>query len=332
MAAPTATPEATATEAAPEATSANTISTGSEALDKVGAVIDTGETPWGPVAGFDAIWLQVAVNGGGAVVRIDPATNQVAATIELDVLPIAGGPDSPVVSVAIGEQGVWATGWRGASPEAAEGVLLRIDPDTNEIAQTIELPLRPRGLAIDDSGAIWVSSHIDNSVVGVDSESGSVLATLEIEHPWAIALSPDALWVANNDDGSLTQIDLATTEVVETFMTGAWMIPNIKYGADALWLSNFNPEAVGEVQRIDPATGEPIARIAMSGPGDIAIDEQGVWVLSNATQEITQIDPATNQVVAHYTGGPPDLWGIAAGYGSVWVSNVMEGTLTRIDP
>jgi hypothetical protein len=333
VAAPTATPEATATEAAPESTSANTISTGAEALVRTSAVIDTGEAPWGPVAGFDSIWLQVVANGGGTVVRIDPATDEVAATIELDVLPIAGGPDSPVVTVAVGEAGVWATGWRGATPEDAKGVLMRINPETNEVDQTIELPIRPRGLAVDDDGTIWVSSHIDSAIVRVDATSGDVLATVDVNVPWNITLSPEALWVAGNDEeSSLTEIDPATNQVVETKPSGAWMIAALRYGADSLWLSSFNPEAVGEVQRIDPESGEVIARVALSGPGDIAIDDNGVWVLSNATQEVTQIDPATNQVVARYKGGPPDLWGIAAGYDAVWVSNVMDGTLTRIDP
>lgn len=167
----------------------------------------------------------------------------------------------------------------------------------------------------------------------MEATTGNVLSTLSVNVPWNITLSPDDLWVAGNDEQSgLTEIDPATNEVVETKPSGAWMIAALKYGADSLWLSSFDPEAVGEVQRIDPESGEVIARIVLSGPGDIAVDDNGVWVLSNVTQEVTQIDPVTNTVVARYEGGPPDLWGIAAGYGAVWVSNVMDGTLTRIDP
>jgi virginiamycin B lyase len=45
---------------------------------------------------------------------------------------------------------------------------------------------------------------------------------------------------------------------------------------------------------------------------------------------ITQIDPATNAVVKQWFGAGGDS--IRAGHGSVFLSNLREGNLWRIDP
>ncbi|HEX5164412.1 MAG TPA: hypothetical protein VFV93_03365, partial [Thermomicrobiales bacterium] len=260
----TATPQATATEA----TTANPISTGTDALDRIGAVIDTGTTPWSPAAGFGSIWLSIAVDGVSHVARFDPATGEVIATISLDALPAAPGPHSPRADVVIGAEGVWASGWRGTDATSADGVLVLIDPETNAIARTLELPIAPRSLAVDDAhGTIWASSNVENRVVCMDTESGEVLAKIDVAVAERIELVPDALWVSADDNyGTLTRIDLATYAVVDRVLNGPVYMPGLTYGAGSLWISAVSSDVVGEVQRLDPVSGTVIARIPMSGP------------------------------------------------------------------
>ncbi len=303
-------------------------------LDNVSDVIEPGVTPWGPVAGFDSIWLSIAIDGVSHVARIDPATGSMTATISLDALPAAPGANSPVAVVAIGRDGVWASGWRGTDAASAKGVIVLIDPDTNAIVRTIETSIRPRALAIDDEGTtVWASARFEGRVVRINAETGTVLASFDISFADQIEIVPGAIWVASSDEyGTLTRIDLETNTIVDRIVNGPVFAPGMHYDAGSLWISNMSSDLVGEVLRLNPDTGEVIARIPLTSPGDIAIDERGIWVISASAREVAQIDPKTNQIVARYTGGPPDLWGIAAGYDAIWVSNVIDGTLTRIDP
>jgi DNA-binding beta-propeller fold protein YncE len=72
-------------------------------------------------------------------------------------------------------------------------------------------------------------------------------------------------------------------------------------------------------------------------PQAIAVGEDAVWVATwlgrdpnDLRGEVVRVDPATLEVVARIPLG--EVGDIAAGEGSVWVTNLRAGTLTRIDP
>jgi len=56
-----------------------------------------------------------------------------------------------------------------------------------------------------------------------------------------------------------------------------------------------------------------------------------VWVAVSGTRQVDQVSVATNQVVEQIpVGNQPSA--ITAGYGAVWVSNLSDSTVSRIDP
>jgi len=73
---------------------------------------------FGPVAGFDALWLREV--GSGTVFRVDPRKNELVATI-----CVGSG-----CCLAVGEGAVWAT-------VPNERRLLRIDPASNRVTAAI---------------------------------------------------------------------------------------------------------------------------------------------------------------------------------------------------
>lgn len=103
----------------------------------------------------------------------------------------------------------------------------------------------------------------------------------------------------------------------------------IAANAHAIWVAD---NSRGLVRRLDLATGRQIGEPTRVGRGPLAISagEDGVWVATGAGT-VQRLDPRT----ATADGPPiavPDPNGIAAGGGSVWVTNRQASTVTRIDP
>jgi virginiamycin B lyase len=75
------------------------------------------------------VWVTAGGSNGGNLIRIDPATNEIVATIHIGRGTGAGG----LGDVAADVRAIWVT--RGGDRNS----LLRIDPDTNEIVATIDV-------------------------------------------------------------------------------------------------------------------------------------------------------------------------------------------------
>jgi DNA-binding beta-propeller fold protein YncE len=97
----------------------------------------------GPIAelvtGAGAVWGSIYDKSAFSIVRIDPATNRVVATI-----PDVGGP------LAFGEGALW-----GSALDGNAASLVRIDPSTNEIVARVPLDTRI-WYAEAGGGAVWL--------------------------------------------------------------------------------------------------------------------------------------------------------------------------------
>jgi peptide/nickel transport system substrate-binding protein len=102
----------------------------------------------------------VADRVGGAVVRIDPATNSVTTTI-----PVGRSP----TGIAVGLGSVWVANNR-------DGTVSRIDPVRNEVVQTIEVGGSPQAIAVGNE-RVWVS--IQNALVGPGVQAGGVARVVD---------------------------------------------------------------------------------------------------------------------------------------------------------
>jgi DNA-binding beta-propeller fold protein YncE len=273
------------------------------------------------VTGYSGVWASTL---SGSVVRIDPSTNQIAATI-----PVSGIGDFS--RLAAGAGNIWVT---------HSGSVARIDPATNRVTADIGVGGTLLGIAASDS-AVWVTTQ---------GTSGSELVTIDpaTNHPSGQPISlPDGatdlaylqgkLWVdISLYGGSVVSVDPSSGKVSSAPEAS---IPEAAF-ANSLWA----PAWTG-VDRIDPATNAvvaeiPLARVVQTGAG---LD--GVWALtatgstSSTLYEPDQsrpatlvlLDPATNSVV-----GTPVSVGISPAYmavgdGAVWVAQYDSGIVTRVD-
>ena len=136
-----------------------------------------------------------------------------------------------------------------------------------------------------------------------------------------------------------------------------------------MWVANSGDGTVSEVAD-GKTVGDPI--YVGNGPSGIAVSKGAVWVALSVDGAVAKIDPDTGRVVEHVFGrDKPDasrgrVWqgvghervgrdgdadrsgarvrpgtpiavgrgpnGITIGAGAVWVTNSLDGTVTRIDP
>jgi len=108
-------------------------------------------------------------------------------------------------------------------------------------------------------------------------------------------------------------------------------------GGGFVWAFHFQHPSV---TRIDAATG---AKRIFSVPGalgtGIAYAAGAVWLLTQSPSALIELDPSTGDVrarIAIASAGPPkhaiaDTWWVAAGGGSLWLTNPNYDRVTRVD-
>jgi streptogramin lyase len=277
--------------------------------------------------GFGATW----VAGQGALLRIDPRSNQVVATIPT---PLSG----QYASIAFGEGAVWMTSGQ------SNGVVYRVDPAANRVTAAIGVPGGAFGVVV-AAGTVWVTQYLpepDPGVVArIDARTNRLLSPVQVPNmPGPIRYGLDAIWVTSRF--TVSRIDPRSGTVTHPLHRVGDVMA---VGAGALWGTYANNAAEAGVQRVDPVTGQVVATIRIPYGVLMAFGLGTLWVAQDAPStsgggELTKIkpgklfriDPASNRVL----GRPVPLPGIAptalaVGEGAVWVGELDRKTLTRFN-
>jgi len=260
----------------------------------------------------DGVW--VAGSKPFTLRRIDPATNKVAAIVNLPGEACSGiesgfesiwvplctekpsllrldastakvsatldvGPAGPEGGIAASEDSIWLV-------TDTHGTLSRIDPATNQVRQTVRIPAGAINPIFSD-GFIWVSGHNSNSLIVVDAQRGKVAAEIPVgPQPQFLTEGAGSVWTLNQGDGTITRVDTKTRKVVATVRAG---IPGLGgdlcFGAGRIWATVFDVP-------------------------------------------LTMVDPASNQVVRQWVGPGGDS--MRYGHGALWITDYHRGWLWRI--
>ncbi len=111
--------------------------------------------------------------------------------------------------------GIWVVNELG-------GNVVRIDPDTNEIAGRIDVD-SPTAVAADDSG-VWVTSEANDRVHHFDA-AGRALQTLQhsdgiLDGPTAIVIGPSGVWIGSDLETAVARIDWRRTQSIRIALGG----------------------------------------------------------------------------------------------------------------
>jgi streptogramin lyase len=165
--------------------------------------------------------------------------------------------------------------------------LMRIDPRTMKVVGKVPVGPELAG-AVVGFGSVWVTSPMANKVIRVDPDTMRVLATVHVSGPSGIASGEGAIWTLNNSDGSLSRIDAGTDKVVATIPTAALGSFGMAVGLGSVWVSaDTLPLA-----EIDAQTNEVIARYTTDfGANTVAVGFGSLWLPSPGFDAMWRLRP-----------------------------------------
>ena len=277
------------------------------------AVFLVGGTPDWQTVTEDAVWVSNAPLN--LVHRLDIKTNQIAANIGVGKKPCSG--------LTAGFGSIWV-------PNCGDKTVSRIDIATNAVVATIAaLPAESEGGIAVSGDAVWLVTDAAGKLSRIDPKTNKVAAEIEIPPGSASVVYGDgAVWVTTPGKNVLTRVDATTGKVTDSIKVGPG--PRFEtFGGGAVWTLN---QGDGTVSRVDTKSRKESARIEVGIPGEggeIAFGLGRVWATVFEIP-ISEIDPANNKIVRQWVGNGGDS--IRVAHGSIFLSNLRQHNLWRIDP
>jgi len=278
------------------------------------AVFPVEGTPDWQVVTQDAVW--VTNSPKNTVHRLDPKTNKVIATVEVGKKPCSG--------LAAGFGSIWV-------PNCGDHTLSRVDMKTNEVAATISAgPADSEGGIATNADSVWILSDRKGILSRIDPDTNKVVAEIQVPSGsfTCVAGEDGAVWVSSTENSLVVRVDPKTNLITDKVEVGSR--PRfMTAGGGAIWTLN---QGDGTVSRVDVKTKKLVRNIDVGVPGaggEIAYGEGYVWVTVFEIP-LSQIDTETDKVIKQWIGPGGDS--VRAGHGSIWLSNLRQQNVWRIDP
>ena len=251
------------------------------------------------------------------VEKIDPKTNKPG-----DPLP---GVKQACAGMAAGFGSVWV-------PACGSGSLVRFDAKTLKETARLEVgTARMTGGIAASLDSIWLLTDTKTTLARIDPDQNQVVAEIRLPAGCrGVAFGETALWLVCPEENKVYRIDPATNLLSKQIeVSGSPQA--LTFGEGSVWELCRKD---GKVDRIDPKTNKVIKTIDLGLPGldgTIAFGEGSLWV-SMPGFPITRIQTAQEKekVVQQFYGAGGGA--VVTSNGALWLSNVKEGTLWRIDP
>jgi hypothetical protein len=178
--------------------------------------------------------------------------------------------------------------------------------------------------------SVWILSDDKTTLSRVDPDQNKVVAELRLPAGCnSLNFGETALWVTCPADHLVLRVNPVKTLVEKRIEVSA-QPSALVIGESSLWVLCLKE---GKIDRIDPKTNKVSKTIetGVSGSaiGGLAFGGGSLWV-SLPGFPITRIDPTDEKVVQQFQGAGGGA--IFFGQNSLWLTNVQEGTLWRIDP
>jgi len=144
----------------------------------------------------------------------------------------------------------------------------------------------------------------------------------------ACVYADGAVWVSSPEKSVITRVDAKTNTATDTIAVGPG--PRFLTGG-ARARCGRSIRAMARLSRVDMKTRKLAANIDVGLPGtggELAFGDGHVWATVFQIP-LSKIDPATNQVVKQWVGAGGDS--VRVGHGSLWLSNLREQNVWRID-
>ena len=228
-----------------------------------------------------SIWVAVGTGDGsqGHVMHLAPNGEL------LRKIPAGDEPRG----IAIGERYAWAA-------NINSGTVTQIDIEEQSVFRDLAVGAGPARVTAGGAKAggaatvgIWVSNSGDGTVTRI-TQQGDATSAIEVgRNPRGIATGGNFVWVVDQDQDELIQIDPGsgpgTESVAARFDVGA-KPRSVAFGFGSVWVTNGGDASVS---RVDASTGEVSTLtdpdLVGPDPDGIAAGAGGVWVTSAAAED-----------------------------------------------
>jgi streptogramin lyase len=151
--------------------------------------------------------------------------------------------------------------------------LLAIDPQSGEVARTLDCPC--------DAGTAFDGRHLWQIAGGriskIDPATGEVLASIPAPGGGGdsgLTWAEGSLWVGNYRGRTIRQVDPATGAVRRTIESNSF-VTGVTWAEGELWHGTWEGEE-SELRRLDPASGAVLQRLQMPpGTGVSGLESDG---------------------------------------------------------
>ena len=264
--------------------------------------------------GFGSVW---ALRGNGSVVRLSPR-GKVQATIDAELYQ-----PPPCQGIGTSENAVWAC--------ATPGTIMRIDPETNDVAETVEVPkINEQGRLPSSGGQVWLLTGDGDRLAGLSEKTDKLGDPIELGTfctDVADRVDGSMLWVVCASEGVLLRVDLAKKKVTGK-VTDLPLAASVSVG-EGVWVG-FEKG----VAKIDPSSLEVTMLQEAVTPDRIRAIGDHAWVREEGGEAfLTRLDASTaevRQVIAakDLTSGG-DVLELD---GTVWATSYDDLTVVRLTP
>jgi serine/threonine protein kinase len=240
----------------------------------------------------------------------------------------------------------------GGEPQPRRDTLVRIDPATNKVVDSI--PVGPRASSVTfGEGHLWVTSREDRTLWRIEPTTGRARVTrLAGGTPLDVAVRNGLAVVTY---GPFT-VGYELIDAGSGASEGSLPLPGadnaqapVAAGAAGIWLaaSGFEGENVGRVTGAPLVSGPAAALQRVPIPddpnfvffhtpdsgsyNDVAVGAGGVWLARDTGPFLKRVDPRSKRVVATIEL-PFQPKSLAVGAGAVWVTALFDDLLARLDP
>jgi YVTN family beta-propeller protein len=207
-----------------------------------------------------------------------------------------------------------------------------IDPNTNKVIGQVPVGVRPDAVA-GGATSLWVANDEDRTVSRIDATSRALVRTIPVpQTPSGLAFGSGAVWVAHGLTGSVSRIDPSFATVKTVRVTRAFAGGGLAGTVATAADAVWTAWGDSTVARLDPATARVLGT-AIAGRSPSAISYgEGSFWVANRGDN-------TLSEMSPNTGRQTNVFhvgsgpsAIAVGGGKVWVADSVDDSVTRIDP
>ncbi len=237
-----------------------------------GTIANSNKPCGGMVSAFGSLWVPTC--GDGSLVRLDPKTFKVSATISSGTADVKG-------SLAASADSIWLL-------TDSKTTVSRIDPDQNTVVGELRVPAGCSGLTFGEA-ALWLACPNENKVLRINPETNLVDKVIDVSaQPQALAVGAGSIWVLCEKEGIVDRIDPKTNKVSKSIQLDVTNAKGeIAFGEGSVWVTM----AGFPLTRIDPQSETVAQQFYGPGGGAILLSPGAIWLSNLDSGTLLRIDP-----------------------------------------